>query len=61
MVAKMCKFTDIGSKSAIYVNSALVRLAKPGPRGTDIVFDHEQSVTVAERIDIVAKSLEEAG
>jgi len=55
----MCKFTDSDSKDALYVNPALVRVARETAGGTVIIFDHQQSVFVLEKIEAVIKALEE--
>lgn len=59
MASLLCKFTDSGSGDAVYVNPAQVRLARSAPGGTVLIFDHDQSLHVIEKVEVVVRALEE--
>lgn len=61
-MARMCKLTDAETQAPVYVNAALVCIVRHDAEGrTEVVFDDDLAVAVAEHLDVAARRLEEAG
>ena len=57
-MAKLVEFVEVNSKWVVFVNPDLVRVIRPDPdQGTQIIFDHDHSITVQQQAEFVAKTL----
>jgi hypothetical protein len=60
-MARLTKFTDIETKTDVFVNPILVRLVRAGPKGSIMIeFDERDSILVEANLESVVRDLDDA-